>query len=379
MREALEGRGWARIIGSMSLLAQRLGFLNGLFKENASLAKITAEAYADVAVKASQNAVALAKKAAASAAAFTEDASDSAASLEQAVADEAAAVAANEHAAAMMRKAEAAQAAAASETEEAAASVGSLGIVTGILIALTAGAYAAYKQVNYLLDRMTGFKPPDFKPEYIAQHLQKANQGLEVEKQITSEIQKQIDLYNSAAKSADRVADAKALADLEEFKSKGNAAGISKDQLFKAYNSLTDSGVSTSDLDAADKKLRSDRHGYEKSYRESVDRSAANDETRAQGGESFAKQSAKAFADAAAIGQQLPDMKNNAAQANADEAEESLAESNKPKHIGGRQLTQTEWEKAGVGMGPSVMVDTGKQQVDLLKQIANNTKNKGRK
>jgi hypothetical protein len=340
--------------------------------------------------------------------------------------------------------------------------------VSGILIALAAGAYAANKQVNYLLDRLTGFKPPDFKPEYIAQHLQKANQALEVQKGITDEIQKQIELYNSAAQSADRVAEAtrrhyehlrrmnelsnapesvkaqqrvkiasderaaeianketekanlesegrtnqqkatgiltsvnskqqdeeivkknkayldaadKALADLDQFKNKGNASGVSKDQLFKAYNNLTDSGVSSGDLDAADKKLRQDRRGYETAYRNSVDRSAANDETRARG-EGFSKQAAKSFSAAANIGMALPAMKANAAQANADEGEESSAQAEEKslkkkdgtRGGGGHNISQTEWEKAGVGMGPSVHIDIAKQQLSALQKIIQNTK-----
>jgi hypothetical protein len=122
----------------------------------------------------------------------------------------------------------------------------------------------------------------------------------------------------------------KAISDVDEFKNKGNPSGISKDQLFRAYNLATDSGVSGADLNAAEKKLRQDRAGYEQTYRASVDRSAANDTTR-KTGEDFAKQAAKSFSNAVEIRLKLPELQNDVAQQNADESEEESAKAGKEK------------------------------------------------
>jgi hypothetical protein len=315
------------------------------------------------------------------------------------------------------------------------------------------------KQADLLISRLAGFKPSEFHPEYIAQHLQKANQGLEIQNQITDEITKQIQLYNSAAKNADRVADAtrrhyehlrkmnelsnapesvkaqrrirldaeernqgivnkqqevanlnaegqkaqqratailtwvssksqdeavisknkaylaaadKAISDLNEFKHKGNPTGISKDQLFRAYNAATDSGVSGADLDAAEKKLRQDRAGYEKSHRDSVDRSAANDTTR-KTGEDFAKQAAKSFSDAVQIRLNLPELQNDVANQNVDESAEESAKAEKEKEPPGYsgKIDATDWEKHGGSCGGAgiSMLDVGKQQLRHLASI----------
>jgi hypothetical protein len=78
--------------------------------------------------------------------------------------------------------------------------------ITAAVIGLGAGLFAAWKFSTALVEKMSGLKIPDFKPEYIAKHLQKINQATEAQKEINREVRKTEELYDSAAKSAERFA-----------------------------------------------------------------------------------------------------------------------------------------------------------------------------
>jgi hypothetical protein len=449
---------WSRVPGSLTILMQRMGLLNLIFKDSASASKIVAEAYAQLAGQASLDAVALTKKAAASAIAFEWDAAETEATLNQAVADETAARAAQVNAVALHEKAVAAAESAAAQNAEAAASVGAIGIVTAVLIALTVGVYAAYKHTTALIEKLSGFKVPDFEPRYIPQHLKAVNQIAEEWKQINAEVQKAKENYNSVAKASERVADAtkkhfdhlrrmndfsissssvKAARGLEidseernaqlankvaaqaNFTAEGNtaasrAAAINvpskeRDQniternkamldaantaakaiekskmegtfgkngrdIFRAYNAATDSGVSTTDLNASESQVFAARAQWKKAYENSVDRMAVNDETR-KTKEELTKKSGESLSKAAQIGLEIPGLKKTNAQANADAAEESAAKSAEEK---AKELKKGK----DVGFGLNSQQRLGayattppdwKIQTDLLRGILKNT------
>lgn len=77
--------------------------------------------------------------------------------------------------------------------------------VTAIAAGLVAGFAAAYKLAGALTDRLAGLKLPDLKVAYIAKHLQAINAVAEAHKEINKEVQKTIELYNSAANRAERM------------------------------------------------------------------------------------------------------------------------------------------------------------------------------
>ncbi len=225
MREI--GRGnFARVPGSITILAQRMGLLKLVMKDSASAAQVVAQAYGQLSLAAAQASVAAATKAAASQAAFAADLENTEATLAQALADEEGAAAARLNAVAMMNKAEAAQTAAAAQGAAAAASVGPLGIALGIVIALGAGFYAASKIAANLTDKLAGIKLPDFHPEYIAKHLQATNQVAEGWKEIGREVDHAVDKYNSAAEAAKRLADVTK----EQFDHEKKMAGFAKER-----------------------------------------------------------------------------------------------------------------------------------------------------
>lgn len=76
--------------------------------------------------------------------------------------------------------------------------------ITAAVIGLGAGFFAAWKFTGALVERLSGLKIPEIHPEYIAKHLQKINQAAEAQKEINREIKKSEELYDSAAKTAER-------------------------------------------------------------------------------------------------------------------------------------------------------------------------------
>lgn len=80
--------------------------------------------------------------------------------------------------------------------------------IAAAILAIAGGFVAAYKLSGALVHRLTGLKIPEFKGEYIANHLKRINAVAEAQKEVNKEIQTGIDLYNSAAKSAERIAEA---------------------------------------------------------------------------------------------------------------------------------------------------------------------------
>src|ERR1051326_2493432 len=89
--------------------------------------------------------------------------------------------------------------------------MGALGIImnpiTAAVIGLGAGFFAAWKFSSALVERLSGLKIPEINPEYIAKHLQKINQAAEAQKEINREVKKTEELYDSAAKTAERFGD----------------------------------------------------------------------------------------------------------------------------------------------------------------------------
>lgn len=207
MREISAGN-FTKVPGSFSILLQRMGILNLILRDGAQVSRVLADAWQAQSEAASLAAIAAVRKAAASQAAFYADAENTEATLAQAVADEEGAAAAIANAQATQSKAVASAEAAAATATGATTAIGPLGILGGILIGLGIGAYAAYKFTTALVDKLSGLKPIDFHLEYIAKHLKASNQAAEGQKAINKEIQKSIELYNSAAKSAERVATA---------------------------------------------------------------------------------------------------------------------------------------------------------------------------
>jgi hypothetical protein len=207
MREI--GRGnFTRIPGSLSILLQRMGILNLLMKDSAQASQVLASAWEVQSVAASTAALAATRKAQASLMAFEADVENTEATLAQAVADENGAVAAIANAQATQAKAVAAREAAAAQAGSSAAGIGAIGITGGIILGLLAGIYIGIKQIQFVKNLLGGLEVKDFHPEYIAKHLQAINRIGEEQKAINKEVQKSIDLYNSAAKAAERVGEA---------------------------------------------------------------------------------------------------------------------------------------------------------------------------
>lgn len=207
MRELSRGN-FTRLPGSITILAQRMGLLKFLVKDTASASRVLADAWAQQAEKAGAAAIASTQKASSSMAALYADGGETQASLAAAIADEEKAAADTQVMLATQAKAIASQnAAAAAEAEAGAAraSVGPLGIVGGVLVAIGAGAYAANKLVRGLTDTLAGVKAPEsFEPDYIVKRLQKANATAEIQRQINDEVSKSVRLYNSAAEAGRR-------------------------------------------------------------------------------------------------------------------------------------------------------------------------------
>jgi hypothetical protein len=267
-REVLEGRGIARIIGSITLLGQRLGWLNLLFKVHKGELTLAAEADEAAAIQAGLHSLALTRKAAASSAAFMAGQAGTEATLEQAAADDIAATAARANAVALQKKAEASLEAAAASKEEATLTVGALGVVAAALVGLAIGAYAAYKYSEALIVRLSSVKMPDFEPKYIAEHLQKANQVAEGWKEIARAVDKAKDAYDSAAESAQRIAEAtkstfefqrKALSIHRETELGMASSPLEKNAINKKYDAqeiaLNDAERKQTTLDKIDEKI----------------------------------------------------------------------------------------------------------------------------
>jgi len=199
--EAIQGRGTGRIIGSVTILGQRMGWLRKIIKTTADADVDAAMAAGKLEQKLGQEAVALEAVAVTS----KEAGSATAANAKQ---DQMAAAAALENYEAQRLKTKAlTEQAQVSLANNKFAGVGPIGVVLGIVLAVGVGMFAAYKLSKALVEKLSGIKPPDWKPEYIAKYLQKANQALEVQRAINDEIKKQNDLYDSAAEKAARIAE----------------------------------------------------------------------------------------------------------------------------------------------------------------------------
>lgn len=206
LREISAGN-WTRVPGSFSILLQRLGVLNLILKNSSSASQVLADAWAQQSAAASLAAVAATRKAAASQAAFYADVEQTEATLAQAVADEEGAAAAILNAKATQTKAVASAEAAEAASVGATIGIGPLGIVAGVFVAIAAGAYIAYKQIQAVKNVMGGLGHAEFDPSYIAKNKQGSNYAAESQKETNREISRAIELYGSAAERAKRVAD----------------------------------------------------------------------------------------------------------------------------------------------------------------------------
>ncbi len=75
------------------------------------------------------------------------------------------------------------------------------------IAAIAAGFYGAYKWTSYLTDKLTGLKLPDFHPEYLAKHLQRLGMIEQAQKDINREVERSIELWDSATKASERTQD----------------------------------------------------------------------------------------------------------------------------------------------------------------------------
>lgn len=207
MREVSRGN-WTRVPGSLSILLGQMGILKMLVKDTSQASEILAVAWEKQSASASVAAVAATRKAQSSLAAFEAETENTEATLAQAVADEEGAAAAISNAKATQAKAVAAREAAAASAGSMSGGVGALGIGVGAAAALAVGIWAGMKQLQRVTSILSGPTAKDFRPEYIAQQLQAVNRIIEDQKQINDEVRKSIDLYESAARAAERVADA---------------------------------------------------------------------------------------------------------------------------------------------------------------------------
>lgn len=216
MREISRGN-ISRIPGSLSILLGQLGVLKLLAKDNTSSARVLADAWTLQSEKAALAATAAERKAAASHLAFMADAENRAETLETAVADELGAKNAHAYAVATEEKAVAAREAAAAqalEVEAAAASVGPLGIVLGLVVAIGSALFIWSKHIQAIADGMAGLKLPDLEPPDISR-LSAQEEGW---KKIADAIRNAKDEYNSVSAAANRYEDA--LKDQHELEKK---------------------------------------------------------------------------------------------------------------------------------------------------------------
>jgi hypothetical protein len=212
-REIAMGRGMGRVLGSSTILYQYMRNLAGSAKDSQGPIRMVAQAYEEIALGAAQAAKAAIRTAQASEAAFYADAEESEATLESAIADRTKAAAAEQAAIATRAKATAAaQAAEAEEGEAAATGAATIG-TTAFTVALGVAALAA----GFIYERMWGVKDllkslsveqPDLKDDYIPVLKRHINDAYNAQKQVTDEVNKTEDAYNSASEAAKRTADA---------------------------------------------------------------------------------------------------------------------------------------------------------------------------
>lgn len=309
-----------RAPGSLSILLQRMGLLKLILKDTAAVSGVLASAWAEQAAKASIAAVAATRKAAASTAALYAEGGETEATLAAAIADEQKAASSILNAQATQAKAVAsAEAAAAANAESVAtkAAIGPLGIVVGILAALAAGVYAAYKLTGFLVDKLTGLKVPDFNADYIAKQLQAINQSLEGQKDITREVLKTVDAYNSAAEAAKRVAETTK----DHFDHLLKMNDLQKRAALAGDNTPAKRIATEKKFADQEAKIRADRR-REEMFDKGVELANLKSESDAK----------KRAADAIAVGSSEHDANVvSVAKARADAARQYLVESAKPK------------------------------------------------
>lgn len=212
-REIAQGRGIGRILASLTLLTQYLGSASRAAQHGATSARLVADAYAEAALKANVAAVAAMRKAEASAAAAEMDGFEDAASIAAADANALEAQTANATAAALARKAEAAAADAAAQEADAAATAGAgisaLGFAAIMgTVAIVAGlVYERIWGVKKLMDSLS-FSGSDLRDDYVPMLKRHLNDARNAQKEVTDEVKKTVDQYNSAASAAKRQADA---------------------------------------------------------------------------------------------------------------------------------------------------------------------------
>lgn len=140
----------------------------------------------------------------------------------------------------------------------------------------------------------------------------------------------------------------------------------------RAYNSVSDSGVSTKDLDTAEKQVALDRAKQIQEVKRLKEQKDANDLKRKER-DDLTGAAGKSAAQAATIKEALPAMVTAAATANSDAATEAAsklaAEAKIHHNPSGNGPTQSQWERAGGLINGISMVDVSKEQLQELKLI----------
>ncbi len=212
-REIIEGRGMGRVIGSLSLFIQFLSTASRGSSQAASSARILADAYAEASLKANMAAAAALKKAEASAVAAEAEGFEIDSTLAAADADAAESIAANATASALARKAEATETDALAQEALAASTRGAgismLGITAVFaVVALAAGVlYERLFGVKALMDSLNFSGASDLKDDYVPLLKRHINDARNAQKEVTDEVKKTVNAYNSAASAAKRQKD----------------------------------------------------------------------------------------------------------------------------------------------------------------------------
>lgn len=174
-----------------------------------------------------------------------------------------------------------------------------------------------------------------------------------------------------------------AAAAVMEARNAGGVLGVNGRKAFQTYNSMTNSGVSTEDLVAAENAILTKRSELRKAERDTIDRNAANDKQR----EEKARLSGKAQEAAGKFVTGSAEIKDKASAANEQarmQSEEAALQSRLDKKSmsgsgGGYSMELTSNQKIGAfSAGPQLgMLDVANKQLTELRAINTKLGNSG--
>ena len=204
MRELMMGRGPGRIAGSLTLLSTRAGLLGKIFKTSATESVVAAQAETKLSQAMAVTALAMEEKAAKSAAAAVAENLDAGASIRLAAADKLAAAAALENG--LAQEAKAMKAVNAAKIALATAKVQWLPVamVVGSIAAIAGAFYIFHRRVMSLAKDMIGPWREAFNPDHIAKYLQKTATLEQLQKNVTDEVRRTREAYDSVVSAMDR-------------------------------------------------------------------------------------------------------------------------------------------------------------------------------